>query len=385
MPRRMADDEPQSPWPFIPVEMLAHVFSFLSVKDRVLASRVCKNWAATVSTSYVWRYTEISFEDESPSEMYFMLMKFLHCMEHIWYLKMVLDQARNINRRGICDLLEAMADRNCKLRSLRIVCAGTSPFFYSGQDILQGIRRLCYNPDNTALQHLDFRGMPFLLDNNTVWLMTAYSPHLRTFLINNHAAGVNMLKPDTVADVLIHCPKLSTLGVTYVLLSVKMFRRLLHPDREPFKYLDIYYNGMNCHIPDEIWAAMAERHPKFRVGIEFAAVVHVRKMAEMFRPSIPVSTLHFNNFAYMVDQLGLAARYYSQTLEVLELFAIASSDLNLALIELAKRCVRLREIHCYCGVSTEVVSAFIQHCPNLKKYTLPTTRWYGDNPPTVYL
>ncbi|KAH0619490.1 hypothetical protein JD844_000150 [Phrynosoma platyrhinos] len=326
-----------------------------------------------------------SFEDESSEEMHLMLARFLQSMEHIRYLKMTLDQARAINRKKICNLLDAMASCRCKLRALCIVCSGTSPFFYSGQDILQCIRRVCYNPDKTAFRHLDFREIPFLLDNSTVGMMAVHSPHLRTLMINNHATGVTMLKPETIIELLIRCPKLSTLGVSYVVLSVGMFQKLLDPDREPFKFLDIYYNGMDCHIPDEIWTAMAERHPKFRVGIEFAAVVHARKMAQMFRPSIPVSTLHFNNFAYMVDQLGLAARYYSRTLEVLQLFAVASRDLNQALIELAKSCARLKEIHCYCVVSIEVVNAFLQHCPNLKTYTLPTERWYSDRPPTVYL
>nr|XP_020661795.1 F-box/LRR-repeat protein 8-like [Pogona vitticeps] len=376
-------------WNFMPAEVLAHVFSFLPARDRYNISRVCKHWAAAVSASSVWSFTEINCEsekeegeDEGDTASFLLKLIQVH-MGHIRYFKIVLDISLELNRRLACTILDVMAWSGCRLQAFHIVCYGKNPFFYSGQDVLQSFRRLLQTLDKILLQHMDFRQMPFVLDNHTVGLMGSCAPNLRTLLINNHAPGLLMLRQEIIVEVLRACPKLCILGIPYVALSRDLFRELLKPTREPFKFLDLFYNGLDTDIPEELWTAMRERHPSFRVGLEFAATVPTRKMSQILKPCLPVAALRFNGFTHMADQVRLVASLYGRTLEKLVLHSAPSDNLNASLIQLARACVHLREIHCFCLVDQGVVVAFRRHCKNLNRYTLSTSLFFCDNPPTI--
>lgn len=304
-------------------------------------------------------------------------------MGHIRYLKIVLDVSLEMNRRLACTVLDVMAWNACRLQVFHVVCYGKSPFFYSGQDFLQSFRRLLQGMDKAALQHVDLRQMPFVLDNHTVALMGACAPNLRTLLINNQAPGLLMLRQDTVVEVLRACPRLSTFGVSCLALSREFFQELLKPTREPFHFLDLFYDGLDGGIPEQLWAALKARHPGFRVGLEFAATVATWKMSRVLKPCLPVATLRFNGFAHMADQVLLVASLYGPTLEKLVLHTAPSNQLNIALIQLARACPRLQEVHCFCLVNQGVVMAFLRHCKRLKRYTLSTSLFFCDNPPTI--
>lgn len=266
-----------------------------------------------------------------------------------------------------------LAYKRAKLRALCIICQGLSPYFYSGQDLLQSVRLLCQSNNQIDLQHIDLRKMPFILDNSTVLLLASRNRNLRTLLINNRAPGVIILKPETIVEVARICPKLTVLGLYYTSLSKGLFQELVKPNRGPFKCLDILYEGLEKHIPEDCWAMMSKRHPQFRVKFEFAAMVDPTKLLGVLKASIPMKSLQFNYLHYMTDQLRLITNCYSQTVETLILYTAASDALNASLIELAKKCGRLKEVHCYCVVSQAVVDAFLSHCPDLKNYTLSPT------------
>uniref|UniRef100_R4GA08 F-box and leucine rich repeat protein 8 n=1 Tax=Anolis carolinensis TaxID=28377 RepID=R4GA08_ANOCA len=338
----------ESPWNFIPREILSYIFSFLPVRNRILSSYVCQDWADAVSASSVWSFTEIRFEEDSLEMSQDMLVRILPYVKHIRSLKIMFDQSREENRKSTCDLFDMLTKQKCWLRALWVICTGISPFCYSGQDILQSIRRFCQELGTAKIQSLDVRQMPFALDNMMVGLIAISSPNLRALLINNRALGFIMV--------------------------------MLNPSRQPFQHLQIYYNGLFPRIPDEMWRAMLRRNPRFRVGLEFTGEVHPTMLAQILNPVIPVVALRFNDFSCLVEQLTLAARNYSRTLFVLELSTAASDNLNAALIELAKRCANLREVYCYCPVSSEVKIAFLSHCPKLRRYLLSTARQLCNTP-----
>lgn len=292
---------------------------------------------------------------------------------HIRHLKIVLNQCLELNRRLATQIVDMLAYQKVRLRVLHIICQGLSPYFYSGQDLLQSVRLLCQRNEKIDLQHVDLRQMPFILDNGTVLLLASRNPNLRTFLINNRAPGVIILKPETIVEVARICPKLTVLGVYYTSLSKGLFQELVKPNRGPFKCLDVLYGGLEKHIPEECWAAVSKRHPQFGVKFEFAAMVDPTKIPGVLKASIPMKSLQFNYLHYVTDQLRLIANLYSQTVEKLVIYTVASDALNSSLIELAQKCRRLKEVHCHCVVSQAVVDAFLLHCPHLRNYTLSTT------------
>ncbi|XP_062997414.1 F-box/LRR-repeat protein 8-like [Elgaria multicarinata webbii] len=371
-------------WNYIPAEILVYIFSFLPVRGRLAASHVCKHWDAVVCTGPVWTFTEINFNSEDEEdERYNRLLRLQLFLGHIRRLKVVLDLSLELNRKCVINFLDMMAWKSRKLQALIIVCFGKSPFFYSGQDLLRSVWGLCQGTDKMDLQYIDLRKMPFTLDNKIIAMIACSSPNLRTLFINSRAPGVIILRQEPVVEVLRACPKLSTLGISYTSLSKDVFQELGNPNRGPFKCLELFYEGLDTDIPEELWIKLRERHPQLRVELEFAPTVTTRKMLEILKPSVPIFVLQFNTFTHAPDLVRLITKSYSRTLEKLVLYTAPSALLNSLLVEIAKACTRLKEIHCNCVVSPDVISAFLRHCPGLRRYTLSPLVLFRDAPMTV--
>ncbi|XP_053127283.1 F-box/LRR-repeat protein 8-like isoform X2 [Hemicordylus capensis] len=356
-------------WNYIPEELLVHIFSYLPFEDRHTAFSVCKRWAAALCIGSVWSSTEISCNPREMSQP--CLLQSLHLfLRHIKHLKILLDQTRQLYRRNVTRILDMLTWQNQNVQALSIVCSENKPFFYSCPDIMQSFRKICGNTGKIDLQYIDFRKTPFTLDNGLVRRIATSNPNLHTLLINNHPPRLIILRPKTIAEVLRVCPKLSALGVHHATLSEGVFRELLKPSRGPFRFLDIFCEGVERYIPEGVWSALTEKHPQLRVGLEFGPLVPTWKMSRILLPNIPVATLRFNCRTYMVQLIRFVTANYSRTLERLIFYSAASGELNDSLIELAKRCVHLKEIHCSCAVSQAVIDAFLLYCPGLIRYTL---------------
>ncbi|XP_053126804.1 F-box/LRR-repeat protein 8-like isoform X3 [Hemicordylus capensis] len=357
-------------WNCVPEEILAHVFSYLPFEDRHTAFQVCQRWAVSVSTRPVWSFTEINCNTDDHMNKSCVVQRLPQFLCHITHLKIVFDQLWEVNRRHAAQTLDMLAWQRHRVRALTIVCCGRSPDFYSCQEILYSFRRLCLTKGKTDFHYIDFRQIPFTLDSRLIRLIASSNPNLHTLLVNNHPSGIKILRPETIVEVLRVCPKLSALGIYHASLSEDVFQELLKPSRGPFLFLDIFCEGLDRYIPEELWSALIEKHPQLRVGLEFGPMVPRWKMSSILMPNIPIVALQFNTFTYMMREIQYVADSYSRTLERLVLRTIPSDDLNVSLIELASKCVRLKEIHCSFAVRQGVIDAFLLCCRGLTRYTL---------------
>ncbi|XP_052000675.1 F-box/LRR-repeat protein 8-like [Xyrauchen texanus] len=350
----------------LPEEILAHIFSFLPLQDKCNAFTVCKAWSYICSHPSSWKDTEVRCESgTSVPERFSALLPLVRNLK----LSMSLtDPANRIS--GLWVLRQAVAKGDGRLEGLSICCVGNTPLFYAGQDLQQGLVDILTN--GSSLTVLDLKGVPFTLSDSFVRSVAMLCPALRSLYINNHSlvCGVN---GETLRQVLKYCRSLNVLGVFQASLSHDVLKDLLLPERPALKALKLRCERSLKYTPplcDQIWSELKLRHPHLWVELELDHTLPELHVPGVLQPSIPVRCLHLLTWTLLLDEVHLVGQSYANTLELLELQTPASSELNSALISLAKQCVKLREVHCYCVVSQEVITAFIMHCPNLCKYTL---------------
>ncbi|XP_055476869.1 F-box/LRR-repeat protein 8 [Psammomys obesus] len=356
----------------LPEEVLALIFRDLPLRDRAVAARVCKAWAAAATSSAVWHDTSVSCD----CELEYLLPPYLSiCLDHVHNLRLEYEPSKEPSRRAATDLLTALAGRSPGLRGLRLECRGEKPLFDAGHDILGAVRAVCGGAH--LLRHLDLRRLPYTLDDTVVLRAARDCPELRSLFLDNHAL-VDSVRPSSVLELLEACPQLCALGLHLASLSRPALELLAAPHRAPLALLALRCaspeDARAPPLPDEAWAALSCRHPGLEVELELEPVLPNEAVTRILQPAVPVAVLRLNLSGDTVGPVRFAARHYAETLRVLEVRASASTELHTALEELAARCAGLREIHCFCVVRPSVLDAFRAHCPRLRSYTLKLKR-----------
>ncbi|XP_072374562.1 F-box/LRR-repeat protein 8 isoform X2 [Scyliorhinus torazame] len=358
----------------IPEEVLALIFSYLSVCERHSAAQVCRRWADAVVSPAVWYYTVVRCDSGEENDRNVHVCQ--HFQHNVKYLKITCDQSLKANRKNFARILHNLSETATNLLGLSMVCTGQNPYFYSGQDLLQSVNNLFKANSYLHLRHIDFRKMPFTLDDGTIQLVSSRSPCLESLFINNKTF-VCKVTSETLKEALRHCPNLSALGLFYTSLTEAVLAELLNAKRLPLKLLQLHCERMdqfNPTISEEMWKTLAKRHQTLSVDIELDHTVPAKKIPQILQPAIPVASIELNTFTFMVEQVSFISRNYHSTLKRAVLQTTSSDKLNQALLQLASCCLSLEEIHCYCVVSVAVVQAFLLHCPRLCKYTLKTSK-----------
>lgn len=301
--------------------------------------------------------------------------KFSVLLPYIRHLTLIVSMADPAHREsGLWVLQQVLARGDGLLRGLCVSCLANAPLFYAGQDLLQGLVDVLTN--GSSLTALDLRGVPFTLSDCFVKSVAALCPALKSLFINNSSLVCGVAS-ETIRDVLKSCPLLDTIGLFQASLSHDVFRDLLEPRRTELKLLELRCERALKYVTplsDQIWADLRRRYPGLRVDLELDHTLPELQVPGVLQPSIPVRQLRLHTWTCLLDEMHVVAQSYAGTLEVLELQTTASPELNAVLITLATRCTKIREIHCYCVVSQNVIEAFCSLCPDLHRYTLKTRK-----------
>lgn len=358
----------------LPEEILAHIFSFLPLQDKCNAFIVCKAWSNIMTHPSSWKDTEVRCESgTSVPDRYSDLLPLVRNLK----LRISLTDPAN-RKTALWVLQQAVAGGDGRLEGLSICCVANTPLFYAGQDLQQGLVDILTN--GSSLTIFDLKGVPFTLSDSFVRSVAMLCPALKSLYINNQSlvCGVTF---ETLRHVLKSCPSLNVLGVFQASLSQDVFQDLMLPERPALKKLELRCErSLKYTVPlcDQIWLEVKRRHPRLCVELELDHTLPELHVPGVLQPSIPVRCLRLLTWTLLLDEVRIVGQCYADTLEVLELQTVPSPELNSELIVLAQRCVRLQEVHCYCVVSQEVITAFITNCPYLCRYTLKTHK--GPHP-----
>ncbi|XP_032837190.2 F-box/LRR-repeat protein 8-like [Petromyzon marinus] len=359
----------------LPSDILLYIFIFLSLEDRLSASLVCKQWARIFTSAQLWKKVTVSFVNDTQEEDQKMqvIQKFGSLIKS---LKLVCNQTVLTNRRNACRVMDHLANGSMNLADLEIQFIGENPYFYSGQDFLQSLKRLFSAARNMDALHgfrqIDLRKLPLTLDADIVCSLADRNRAVHSLYLNNGSL-VCLVSPECLLRVVKCCRQLSCLGVFHASLSSEVLDAFLEGDRKPLDMLEILCQRIDKYtydIPGSMWKRLSERYVAMRVAVEFDHTVPVSRMNEILKPEIPVSTLRFKTFTYLVQQLEFTALNFAKTLTKLEIHTTKSEELNDALMTIAKQCVCLQEILCYCVLSGKTVQAFLTHCKCLRRYIL---------------
>ncbi|KAL6468494.1 hypothetical protein MHYP_G00220180 [Metynnis hypsauchen] len=354
----------------LPEEVLAYIFSFLPLRDKYNAFTVCRTWSNIMTYPSAWTQTEVRCDSEASIPESF--STFLPLVRH---LKLSVSVAEAASREtGLWVLRQAFSGGDGRLQVLCVNCLGNPPLFYAGQDLLQGLVDVL--TAGSSLVELDLRGVPFTLSDAFVKGVASLCPALRCLFINNNSLVCGVVA-ETVREVLKLCPALNTIGLFQASLSQDVLQDLLSPQQSALKRLELRCERSLKYatpIRDEMWAAVRRRHPALVVDLELDHTLPELHVPAVLQPSIPVRQLRLLTWTWLLDEVRLVGQSYANTLEALEVQTTPSPELNDALVALATRCTRLQEVHCYCVVSTEVITAFRTHCPDLRRYTLKTRK-----------
>ncbi|XP_036441811.1 F-box/LRR-repeat protein 8 isoform X1 [Colossoma macropomum] len=354
----------------LPEEILAYIFSFLSLRDKYNAFTVCKTWSNTMTYPSAWTHTEVRCDSEASVPQSF--SAFLPLVRHLKLSVSVTEAASR--KTGLWVLRQAFSGGDGRLQVLCVNCLGNPPLFYAGHDLLQGLVDVL--TDGSSLMELDLRGVPFTLSDAFVKGVAALCPALRCLFINNNSLVCGVVA-ETVREVLKLCPALNTIGLFQASLSQDVFQDLLSPQRTALKRLELRCERSLKYatpIRDQMWAEVRRRHPVLVVDLELDHTLPELHVPAVLQPSIPVRQLRLLTWTWLLDEVRLVGQSYANTLEALEVQTTPSPELNDALVTLATQCTRLQEVHCYCVVSPEVITAFRTHCPDLRRYTLKTRK-----------
>ncbi|XP_023684547.2 F-box only protein 33 [Paramormyrops kingsleyae] len=380
----------------LPSELIVHIFSFLSPRDKLRASAVCSRWRECLFYPALWTNLKLrvgggtngggSGSEETP-KLEFLMRKFgsfvrelqlefapvegclqLHGVEAPQSDPRFPDQWKDAAKTYLDQVL-------CVLRGLRNNRNIRKLSMYGDTCILQDEGVL----DSLHLSQVDQGGKKIkeiqrlfgeILANSRQlnWLSSAFMLGMVTpsslAAVSNSSAGSlehlslldNQLVPLLGVVELERLPHLHSLALDFSDFSATMCRLLSGGDRAPLHRLSLLLNGgalagkpLNGTPADDDWKALVRHSANLRVYI-MALDTGSQHLLAILKPSIPLERIHFDSYSASTSEatVELISLQYHKTLTHFTLMRDDSGFPDLSdnrnedpLVLLAWRCIHL--------------------------------------------
>lgn len=368
---------------YLPENVILKIIMKLSLHDRLQAGLTCRKWCYVFTSPAAWTNFHFRFYGRKDTRLLQCIVLY-GCYLHRVVLE--LNQFQNVNRVNAVQALHLLAKcSSTKLSHLRIVCTGENPLFYAGKEFVSALEAVLKRSDS-YLAEVDLSKFPMMIDSHTIDVLSQHNPGLIYLNIQNNNL-VCLIQPDCILRLAQRCRRLRDLRLHKCSFSQDVLLCFLEDCRVGLEHLSLQCRSeeiiASCsqdekmQLSSELWSCVVARLPRLRVTLHFDQTCPLAVIPLVMRPEVPCSVLRLETFTIIHDMVLQAAYCYSETLEKLILQAPPSAELESALLELSRRCSRLRALHVFCPVSARTINTILEEHPHMKAsglYTLRTER-----------
>ncbi|KAL3860443.1 hypothetical protein ACJMK2_010566 [Sinanodonta woodiana] len=375
-------------WNNIPEHVLAKVLSQLSLQEKYYSSLTCKHWYNVFQSPQLWHCFHFRFYVPQHH-------RFLNSVDkigkHLRKIFIGLNQAVQENRVNACTLLGKLAKLDPRrISSITIEFTGENPLFYAGLEFVQCLKLLFGPVSNTVtppsqILHVDVSGLAAALDDEVFDLLSENNPSLESLNIQNKNL-VCKVSPACILRLVRRCRKLTDIHVLHCSMSDEILKCLAEEESKDIKHLSILCRREEKYGKDlsaEAWKQLVDKKPSLRVTLAFDHNCLLNLVSVIMKPEIPVRTLKLETFTKIHAEVNLATSYYTRTLEKIVLQTGKSTELEEALVSMARKCTRLKCMMVYCILKKSVVDQILHLLPEMRETGSYILKWEMDTEPWV--
>lgn len=371
----LTNGKPQ--WESLPQHVILLIYSRLDISDRFSASLTCHRWSEIFDNPILWRHFTFCFKTKAHTNQ-------LKCLDkHGSHLKSVhvhVDPRVPINCENLCRVITGLA--RCEERRLQrigIFFTAENPLFFQGTEIQSSLAELFGPPDprvsmTGTLTEVDLSGLHVTYTDILLKLLSSNHPNLEILNIQNISLSC-MISSEALLDLVQKCRKLRKLWCFYKSTCDELMEAFVEKDRAPLEFLSLSCqreDKFHKHLSIDSWDKITKALPKLRASFLFDHTIERLDIHSILHHQIPLVELSLRTMSELHREVALVDSYFSQTLEKLTITTKGSKSLEEALVRLVENAVNLKVLHCYCGLSQEIIDKIKTLKPDLVECTLHT-------------
>ena len=373
-------------WESLPEDVLVFILQYLDLSDRCKTALVCKSWRNCFNSPLLWH--SFTFKFKSPLRRLLKSVStgtpwFKSCVANhgtqLRKVQLICGQESKINRENACELIRDLSKLETRrLQSFELSFSGENPLFYNGQEFVICLQELFGPaPEGTKvisqLKHINLGRFPIAFGDGLFECLVENNPDLETLNIQNQSL-VCKVTPQCVSKIVKQCRKLKSLALHYTSITEEILLSFIEKDRTPLERLSIKCRREEKYGKDisaETWSLLKRNIPNLRVTLVFDNSCPMFKVNEILKSEIPLYDLILEVQARVIYQIYFVVDNFHETLEKFVVSTTNSEALETALVHLATRCKKLRELCVWqCYVSRETKDKILELCPNMEKCVL---------------
>ncbi|EEZ99707.1 F-box/LRR-repeat protein 3 [Tribolium castaneum] len=346
-------------WENLPVELLAHLYSYLSRRDRLSCSLVCENWKSGLDHVILWKTVIVHVDSDlmEPSTVILLrdYCKYIKNLEFGWAVphrnnKWAQVRYKELTKRAVRFFL-VLYDNYIQIHSLRIFNWFD---FMSFQKVTYHLSRFLKN--QVSLKKIIFDNINMHSANYMKVLTSCLGSRGTITHLDIRSCYYCQSSFDAIyfRSCIEQLTYLKSFKLDYFILSCRLIDSILTSKNRSLEHLEIVLKETSWHdhvIDDEQWCLLCSACPNLKVTLIIRNVYHYGELRLYLKQSIPIVSLSII-LPRVMDRggrwnfgktLNLLVSNYHRTLETIDLHIKNDGEVvDDVLLRLIHRCSKLK-------------------------------------------